>query len=905
MSANIYQMVDKDGNKQYPVTSTEAIGMSGGSGNLKDYLNKSTTEFNVSAFFPTGGTSGSNKYDLASAIGKVPAELRIAGLKVSFLNSAGKPESWKFQGSSWVVANFIKESSGGNKILEWKGDTVTTRKLVALSERKGGMQISYTPDGENWINEQYIGTSFADTEWGLDRNWIKIPDYMNVTTIDVVSSLLTHKKAGDLFVISPGQIGSDGRVSNISGYDNICTQLIDINLLIGITISGLWNGILDRALSDAIYDENFDFLDTITTTIVNGKAQITIEESIFEQYPTAKYIRLVTTNSLKSEVKFSPDFWDTHSQVQTNKTNIEQNSTDIRQLQTNVANKDDVVLGGNRLYDADWELGWIDGSTGELNPKYDSNVSAMHIQINPNTEYYLRFVSRNFDKTFFYDSEKKPIRKIISDDYTFIKEDLFAHYKIKTPENAYYISLCRQGSSANVGKTGNNYILARTSYDLYLPKENFTKSAASYGNIQGIAPTVRMSPNLLDMDRCTKEHGWGSNGYTLSSTYSDRDASHDIFVKPNTKYWYINGGLCSLITDSRYINYCWVMDEYQINIGALSDYLQEDGSFLMPENAAIVRLSVPRIFSYVAFSEIKAWTPYGNIGEANLILNSPFLGLTGAVLGDSTTEGGQWAFYVFRKLGMLAKACSIGGTKVGGSATNAMCTDARIDTIPEDSKLIIFAGGANDVTTVPIGTINDEHTSDTFYGAYQLMLDKAYKRCPTARMVIANLIYNNSNREENEEYREVIRRIGKKYHYPVIDMCDNAGINEYNYKQFSRTQYETGIWDNIHKNEIGNMRLANVFLAGFFAQVGGLGSFIENFVVVPVPSYPEKASFTIKPTPSDATVTIGGENVKTKVVELNTPIEWSVSKNGYVTQSGTETLTYSDLTTEVVLQAIG
>lgn len=86
-------MVDKDGNKQYPVTSTEAIGMSGGSGNLKDYLNKSTTEFNVSAFFPTGGTSGSNKYDLASAIGKVPAELRTNGLTVSFLNESGDTEN--------------------------------------------------------------------------------------------------------------------------------------------------------------------------------------------------------------------------------------------------------------------------------------------------------------------------------------------------------------------------------------------------------------------------------------------------------------------------------------------------------------------------------------------------------------------------------------------------------------------------------------------------------------------------------------------------------------------------------------------------------------------------------------------------------------------------------------------
>lgn len=106
MSANIYQMVDNDGNKQYPVTSTEAIGMSGGSGNLKDYLNKSTTEFNVSASFPTGGTSGSNKYDLASAIGKVPAELRTDGLTVSFLNESEYTEKWEYLGSGWAVRNF-------------------------------------------------------------------------------------------------------------------------------------------------------------------------------------------------------------------------------------------------------------------------------------------------------------------------------------------------------------------------------------------------------------------------------------------------------------------------------------------------------------------------------------------------------------------------------------------------------------------------------------------------------------------------------------------------------------------------------------------------------------------------------------------------------------------------------
>ena len=142
---------------------------------IEAYAKKITTEYNVSTFFPMEGTNGSNKYDLASAIGKVPAELRTEGLKVSFLNSAGKPESWKYQGGSWTVASFIQESAGGNKILTWVTDAATTRKQVSANERKGGMQISYKPDNEDWVNEQYVGTSFTDTEWAKDANWVSIP----------------------------------------------------------------------------------------------------------------------------------------------------------------------------------------------------------------------------------------------------------------------------------------------------------------------------------------------------------------------------------------------------------------------------------------------------------------------------------------------------------------------------------------------------------------------------------------------------------------------------------------------------------------------------------------------------------------------------------------------------------
>lgn len=56
-------------------------------------------------------------------------------------------------------------------ILIWKTDVATTRKQVPLNKRKAGMQISYKPKDGDWVNEQYIGTSFTDTEWGKSSNW--------------------------------------------------------------------------------------------------------------------------------------------------------------------------------------------------------------------------------------------------------------------------------------------------------------------------------------------------------------------------------------------------------------------------------------------------------------------------------------------------------------------------------------------------------------------------------------------------------------------------------------------------------------------------------------------------------------------------------------------------------------
>lgn len=135
-------------------------------------------ELNVSTLYPTSGEGGTNKYTLSGAIAQVPAEYRTnVGLKITFINNeTTKPETWVYNGGTFTTStNWTQGSgSGGNKILDWNTDVETTRKRVVLQERKAGMQISYLNPDKGWVNEQYIGTTFTDTEWAKDSNWNEI-----------------------------------------------------------------------------------------------------------------------------------------------------------------------------------------------------------------------------------------------------------------------------------------------------------------------------------------------------------------------------------------------------------------------------------------------------------------------------------------------------------------------------------------------------------------------------------------------------------------------------------------------------------------------------------------------------------------------------------------------------------
>ena len=120
----------------------------------KTTINNRTIEYNVSINHPTSGISGGNKYDLTSAIGQVPAELRHAGLKVTFLNEEGTTETWEFQGGTFTsVASWKKRDAV--TIVQELGDgenAVMSQKAVSETIDTMDANIAYSLP---FINDEY------------------------------------------------------------------------------------------------------------------------------------------------------------------------------------------------------------------------------------------------------------------------------------------------------------------------------------------------------------------------------------------------------------------------------------------------------------------------------------------------------------------------------------------------------------------------------------------------------------------------------------------------------------------------------------------------------------------------------------------------------------------------------
>lgn len=210
------------GNEQFPFQEDRENGsitpnalksfISSGKGGYMSYI----TEYNVSIHHPSSGIDGSNRYTLEDAIVQVPETIRIAGLKVSFLNNSGLVETWEFAGG--VFENIENWKSNEDKLTDIRDEAISKIKEVESDAISNFSSQRVTPDMLSESTKQFINASGGGTINNL-------ADDEDLVSVDKGESLSVLKFADRAY--NPDRFSGKGYKilrRNIIDGKNILTQ---------------------------------------------------------------------------------------------------------------------------------------------------------------------------------------------------------------------------------------------------------------------------------------------------------------------------------------------------------------------------------------------------------------------------------------------------------------------------------------------------------------------------------------------------------------------------------------------------------------------------------------------------------------------------------------------------------
>lgn len=210
------------GNEQFPFQEDRENGsitpnalkrfISSGKGGYMSYI----TEYNVSIHHPSSGIDGGNKYTLEGAIVQVPEDIRMVGLKVSFLNNSGLVETWEFAGGAFE--NIENWKSNEDKLTDIRDEAISKIKEVESDAISNFSSQRVTPDMLSESTKQFINASGGGTINNL-------ADDEDLVSVDKGESLSVLKFADRPF--SPDRFCGKGYKilrRNIMDGKNILTQ---------------------------------------------------------------------------------------------------------------------------------------------------------------------------------------------------------------------------------------------------------------------------------------------------------------------------------------------------------------------------------------------------------------------------------------------------------------------------------------------------------------------------------------------------------------------------------------------------------------------------------------------------------------------------------------------------------
>lgn len=210
------------GNEQFPFQEDRENGsitpnalksfISSGKGGYMSYI----TEYNVSIHHPSSGIDGSNRYTLEGAIVQVPEDIRMVGLKVSFLNNSGLVETWEFAGGAFE--NIENWKSNEDKLTDIRDEAISKIKEVESDAISNFSSQRVIPDMLSESTKQFINASGGGTINNL-------ADDEDLVSVDKGESLSVLKFADRAY--NPGtHVGMGYKIlrRNIIDGKNILTQ---------------------------------------------------------------------------------------------------------------------------------------------------------------------------------------------------------------------------------------------------------------------------------------------------------------------------------------------------------------------------------------------------------------------------------------------------------------------------------------------------------------------------------------------------------------------------------------------------------------------------------------------------------------------------------------------------------
>ena len=216
-------------------------------------LSKLIEEVNISNIYPTGGTDGSNKYTLSMAVEKVPSELKVAGVKVSFINIDGNVETWEYNGNgSYNKVGYSKFLDIENLLSIKQG--LDTYKEYGYLKEDGTISVQ-----GDWITYYKIPVNEGDIVRAEGMTPVSVDNSANFVVYDS-DGVVTHF---DITNNVDYIIKEDGFVSLTYYIDNnISVRLLSLQPIIGMVdkvekkigdMQSLWNDYYELFKKDGYY----------------------------------------------------------------------------------------------------------------------------------------------------------------------------------------------------------------------------------------------------------------------------------------------------------------------------------------------------------------------------------------------------------------------------------------------------------------------------------------------------------------------------------------------------------------------------------------------------------------------------------------------------------------------------